>query len=409
MNLRRTIASILFLATGLVTAIAQDTSSDQDLFPGFRRKNNRKAKTEVIAIEAATPEQVVLTDSTAREDSIPAITAVDKVNIRLFLPIENESEKARSANFDFYSGALMAVRELALRGINIDIDVHDCSNRHFAADSRIDFVIGPIRWHSLELALAELPDSTIVVSPLDPKADKLLAGHSHFVQIPQSTMSQWNECIRWAVENDPFHRDNYIIVSGEEDSDCRKYCDSLCRAAGIVPHFCLCKVQGEIENWETTVMEEACNKIILASSHEAVLNNAIRNMSIEKRPMKVFSGAMLHNYESIPVEDLHTAQVNVVCPQYVDYSDAATSDFVRKYRALYNTSPNHYAFQGYDTVMFMGESYSKMGKGWYYHIDTMEPVSLLQCNYKLEKKGGLVNVGMKRLQYTSDFKIIVAR
>lgn len=382
MKVKSIITAVIALA-GVIPARSQNI--DPNLFPGRHKA-----------------------DSTSSTDSITPILPTDTISFTLMLPIESETAKVRSANFDFYSGVLLAVKNLGERGITINLDVVDCSNATFSELSPdTDFIIGPIRRKHIESALAHYGDSILVVSPMDPSASKLAEAHPNLVQIPSTNEAAWDACVKWATEDDPQHMHNYIIVHSDKEPECSAYCNNLLTSMGIRATLCNCLPHGEIENWENSASENVLNKVIIASNNEAILNNAVRNLAMDKRDNKVFGGRKLHEYDTIPIEALHQAEVNICCPQYSDYIGESTRDFIREYRALYNASPNHYSLGGYDLTIFLGSTYAELGKGWYDHICDHDQVNLLQSNFKLERKGGLVNVGVKKLTYNRDFSITV--
>ena len=402
---RRSIISSLFLLVGLATMTAQDF--DPNLFPGYRKKMKKGRKAE-ISVEQPCREAAdsirQVSDSTASGDSILPVQGARTINFNILLPIGIEGHKVRATNLDFYSGALMAVKTLAEEGINVKLNVSDYADNGLI-DIESDYIIGPIRSRHIETALAALDSTQLLVSPLDPGAEKLLGANSNLVQAPSSILAQWKESISWALENDPYKLDNYILIHGHEDSVEVAFCDSLLLAAGASCSKCICNVQGEIEGWTGAFSEFRRNKVILLSNNEAILNNAVRNLGIAKGELEVYGGTQLYSYDSIPIETLHQIQARIVCPSYIDYEDESTQNFVHAYRALYHSSPTQYAFHGYDICLFMGRSYAEYGKQWRRRISSRQTMKLLQSNFRLEEHGGLVNYGMRRLKYGKDYSI----
>ena len=111
----------------------------------------------------------------------------DKVDAILLLPLGNASDNY----YDFYSGALLAAKDLGERGINADITVIDFNGTSVPESlaeklHNSDIVIGPVAEKGLKL-VAEAAGKTAVVSPLDPRAIALADSTSNFVQAPAAS------------------------------------------------------------------------------------------------------------------------------------------------------------------------------------------------------------------------------
>ena len=75
-------------------------------------------------------------------------------------------------------------------------------------------------------------------------------------------------------------------------------------------------------------------------------------------------------------------------------------DFLLKYRALYNTEPSQFAFQGYDIAHYFISLCHKYGKDWTDKIEESEK-AMLQSTFKYLKQGtgGYINNGVRRITY----------
>ena len=77
-----------------------------------------------------------------------------------------------------------------------------------------------------------------------------------------------------------------------------------------------------------------------------------------------------------------------------------------KYRALFNTEPTQFAYQGYDIASYFIELCSKYGKDWQNYL-SHEEKSMLQSTFKCMQQGdgGYVNHGVRRIVYEKDWTI----
>lgn len=347
-------------------------------------------------------------------DSIAVASPVRSLHIALVLPFSSNSAKESNNAMDFYGGVLMAVKKAGETGTGIELDVYDISKEHLDGNrlDACDFVMGPIKSDDLKTVLSLVKGSTTVVSPLDPKAEALCSEYPNMVQGACSTADQFKEAVQWALDERPegYTHDNYIIISGENEWACVNETAQALKEAGKSFKSIKCTIQGQINGWESSYSPNAMNKVIVASNSEAILNNIITRMSVEvgkAENIKVYAGNRLRSYDTIHIEDIHHASSRIVCPYFIDYKDAATLDFIHKYRALYNCEPSQFAFHGYDLCNYMINTYSKLGKAWSTLISDDEGASGLQAHFKMERtdNGALVNKGMRHTVYESDYKV----
>lgn len=339
----------------------------------------------------------------------------DTVNVGLLLPFINNDRSGNGNNMDFYSGVLMAVKQAGEEGINVNLNVFDF-NRDEWMQSEIgenDFIIGPVRNDDIEKALVVIRDSIPVISPLDSKAARIARLDRRLVQAASSTAEQYREIAQWASEIGWHHSlARYIIVGSQSDTASLNAAVKAFEDKGLDFRFCTTGVQGEIDGWERTALPAdggGHNIAVLAIANEAILNNAVRNMSIyaSEGNVTVLTGSRIRSYETIPEENIHKAEIHAVCPYYVDYTDAATLDFIHRYRSFFRNEPSQFSYQGYDLAYFMITSYSRNGKAWANTIADADKCDMLQTCIKFRKteNGALVNSGLRRIIYRQNYKV----
>lgn len=352
---------------------------------------------ETVVAEEITPEE-----ENRQEEVAAVVEEIEspEVSLGLLLPFGSGSQAQRDNVMDFYSGVLLAARELGEQGIDINLDVID-----FAGAENIGSktVIGPFRSADFEQALDRCPENSFVVSPLDQKTAVLAKDNAQVVQAAASGADQYGNSIG------EVKGDNYIIITSRQDKAVFEETADALKQEGLKYSVCYCDVQGEIENWESAYREEGLNVVILAINSEAALNNAVRNMGIEESRGNIlcFAGSKVASYESIPTENLHRAHIHALCSYYIDYSDPDVLDFIHKYRALYNTEPGQFAFQGHDIAYFLIKTRHELGAEWKDKVTELPQMDLLQSSFKLKRlpNGGLVNVAGRKVEYQRDFSV----
>ena len=109
----------------------------------------------------------------------------------------------------------------------------------------------------------------------------------------------------------------------------------------------------------------------------------------------------------------HNMNLHISLPYFVDYTNENIKRFLLQYRALYNTEPTPYAFQGYDITKYLLEQMEKYGNS-FIHQDNPAAASMLQSDFRLRKddcneRSGLKNRATRNIRYNPDFTISVVK
>lgn len=318
-------------------------------------------------------------------------------------------------NMDFYSGVLMAAKKYGDAGLDININALDLKRWQTVLPSAADsngFILGPMKCEDISYVIDRIDTLTPVISPLDAKAIELAGTRPNVVEAATQQQDQYREALEWAKEETAAQRNvNYIVITCEQDTALLRTVRTLMDGYGLQYSICTCGVQKEITNWENCriPVEAGVNVAILAINNEAVLNNAVRNMSIYAKEGNtlVFTGSKVRSYETIPVECLHKARVHALCPYFVDYRAPETRAFIHNYRDIYHTEPSQYAFQGYDLGCYMILGYAVYGKGWMDAMESEPVTDGIQTSFKMKRieNGGLKNTAVRRVLYDVDYTV----
>ena len=338
-----------------------------------------------------------------------------KRDIALILPFNSKDTANLNSNFmDFYAGSLLALDSLSALGVDVTLDVIDQRDYNSVDDigqsgrlSAKDIVIGPVKRAELEAIHPYIESHTILVSPMDHNAAPLAAHYNRFVQIPTDLKHQLNSIVDNIADKCSRNFVNVVIIyeSGNADS---LYVNSIARGLNERQiyynslHYNILEgraVEGRIKN---LLRDRIMNIVIVPSNNEAFVSDAVRNLSLlntEDRPIMLFGMPKWKNFEVLDIYQLHQLNLHLSLPYYVDYDNPQTKSFVERYKALYNTYPTPYAFQGYDIIFFM--AYSRLNGDY----------NALQSNFVIKSNfgyyTGFFNTGTKNIVYNKDFTISV--
>lgn len=339
------------------------------------------------------------------------------IDVVLMLPFNASGEKKSEGAMDFYSGALLAAKELGEQGSNIDISTYDTGDGTLPITqerlAKADVVIGPFASQELETLLGKAPESTCIVSPLDQRAEYLADTHKNFIQVSSSMGAQYADLINW-IEQEMSPADTIIIMhekslKGKEEAEYLKSrldADSL---SYLTFSYSILEGRDIVDRLSEQIAKVNTNRVLVASDSEAFANDVIRNFNLlihNRHKIILYCNSKIRSYETADIDNLHNAGTRVSMSYYIDYENNEVQSFLMKYRALYNTEPTAFAYQGYDTMMYFTRLCSKYGNYWPTML-TKEEARMLQSTFSFRKKtdGGYVNKATRRIIYNPDYSI----
>lgn len=352
------------------------------------------------------------------EKAVSSNQIVDKhVRLLMMLPF-NAQGNPSSSSMDFYSGALLALKDLQDEGISSDISVYDVANNSMPVTrerlSNSDFSIGPIDTAALKKVLELAPSSTGVISPLDPKGLSLVPQHSNLVQAPSSTEAQYRELLNWLKEDRK--SGDKVIVINEKSARTSSHTALMTKLlAEILPgHTVYSYNILEGRNVPTALSgimsANSTNRVIINSESEAFVNDVVRNLDLmvyRKFDVVLYGQSKIRSFDTIAVENLHNLNAHIATSYYIDYDSPKVTDFLLAFRALYGTEPNQFSFQGYDITYYFVKMRALYGNDWMEMLCCQDKVAMFQTDFHFSMygDGGYFNQGVRRIVYKAGFGI----
>ncbi len=339
-----------------------------------------------------------------------------EVAASLLLPF-NASRKADPQMMDFYSGALLAAKDLGENGVNVNLSVYDnaggtmpMTEERFAQS---DFVIGPVSNSEIARTVNACKGKSWIVSPLDPKAEALADTIPNIIQAPAPSSAQIKDMVRW-VRSDLEASDKVLLIS-QKGASTNGYPTEVINevnSSGIQHStfsFNILEGRSIMERLAGMMTGNGTNRVIIASESKAFVIEVVRLLylvSSQKKDIVLYSTSKLRTYDEIDVEQLHSLNLHASVSYFVDYDSKDVQNFLMAYRALYNTEPSRSAFQGYDLMKYFStlcsdQSWKKTDPG------KIEGKGL-QSDFHLVKtgRGGYVNQAVRRVVYERDYSVV---
>jgi len=385
-------------------------------------ETDTEAETEVTENEeSALADADTITVMTGGPDPEWLFAPKDEVNVTLILPMKASTESVSRNNMDFYSGVLLAVKDLADAGISTQLNVYDSSDEtHPIVSEDIDesdLIIGPVSSTDLRMLLESDTDPRMVISPLDSRAEELAYRHSNLIQVPTPQMSQYKDIMNW-IREDYMPGDTLIMIKEKtaRQTDGVKQMIQAADSSGLtfIPFsYSILEGRDITEPLTSLMTATGVNRVVIASESEAFVNDVVRNLSIllyNKLNVVLYAPARIRNFETIEVENLHKTGAHISLGYLIDYDSQQVKNFLLKYRALYNTEPTQYAFQGYDIATYFIGMCGRYGSHWTRKLDD-EQTQMLQSTFMFvpAENGGYVNQGIRRLVYGDEWSVIKTR
>ena len=352
-------------------------------------------------------------------DWLTGATGKGSADLALILPF-NAAGKTSETNMDFYSGVLMALRDLEKEGVKTTLNVFDLQAGIPSSFDlgKNDFILGPITASDLSTILSVTGGRVPIVSPLDQRAADLADTHEGFIQAPSSADSQYTELAAWAAEE--CVRGDQIILVTEKTSN-----GSTAAAVGVREALLDAGTAFEGVSWTqgegrslpasltARLTKSGVNRIIVASEKEAFVSDLVRNLGIllgRGYKIVLYAPSRVRTFESIDSSNYHQCFLHICSPYFADYDAENVKAFVRSYRALYRTEPSQFAFQGYDLTRYFASLVAKYGNRWTRALRQVDGSGIhTDFHFEPARSGSYRNTAIRRIVYNTDYTTELVR
>lgn len=393
--------------------IPEKSATEAHNVSGYEPAQSAEAKDSEKAVEEIATEADA--DRDAYSEKAVTFSSKKKVNLAIVMPFMAGTAKPSSSSIDFYCGALLAARDLGNDGTDINIDVYDVEDqsRSITAGivSDLDFVVGPLSPNDIRRTYTAIGSDIVLISPLDPKGVELTEEYPKLIQVPTPHDFQYADLAQWiADESKPGDRTILVTEKGARSSDAMTSLVNMIDLSGLkytTVSYSLLEGRDIIGSLKKATEEgaEHTNRFIIASESEAFVNDVFRNISLlsrENRRVEIFCHSKVRGYD-IEVESLHNNDLHVSLAYYIDYNSPDVIRFVKQYRALFNTEPTQFSFQGYDIVKYFSSLCAEYGDSWFNALGNVKK-TMLQTTFDF-RDGSRINEGVRRIEYEPDYQI----
>lgn len=386
--------------------------------PGTEAGDDGKNTVETAGEPVVETVEPVVSEEPVKEEqpevvySGPVIAPKEVVNASLVLPF-HASGNTSELNMDFYSGVLMAMKDLEAQGVKVNLQVYDLMAGIPPIDALTssDFVLGPVASRDLEAILQRVEGKVHVISPLDQKAANLAANYTSFIQAPTPVDNQYDDLGLW-VKEDSREGDKIILIT-------EKGATNVTAAVSIrsalarqeltydIVNYAIMEGRGIPDILNNLMVKGGVNRVVVASESEAFTSDVVLNLGIMRGKgfdVVMYAPSKVRTFDTIEGSAYHDLSLHISTSYFVDYSSPEVNRFVRAYRALFKTEPSQFAFQGYDTAMHFVTWVAKYGNGWNFMLEHSRSKGLhTDFEFDADEAGNSQNKAVRRIIYRPDY------
>ncbi|MDR2802334.1 MAG: LysM peptidoglycan-binding domain-containing protein [Prevotellaceae bacterium] len=381
----------------------------------------------VLQLHAAVETPVYLDLKAAPAGQLQPFTG--SIRAALLLPLLRDMDDSLTARvknpenfFSFYEGALLAIEHLKQEGLSLELSVY---NSFYAKDveallqqealQQQDIIIGPVYAdHFRPVAQFAKEHGIKIVSPLDPDTEEQTIGNPYMLQLSPPAYCRRKKLIDHALAQ---KQANIILIYHEDGRDAllmQEYKHLLGKRIDSVKMLAHQVVKGVAvrDSLEKLLVEDKMNCVLIASHDDALVSDIAANLYLftfrNRYNITLYGTERWRNFETVDIKYLHTLDLHLVVPFFIDYSAEQVQKFVAEFYEKYKTEPSQYAFQGYDTFNYFLSAMMRYGKNFEDYLSAYNP-QLLQTRYRFKYNGnsanGLVNVESCLIRYAPDYSI----
>lgn len=336
----------------------------------------------------------------------------DRVECSLVLPMKAAGQQSE-LNMDFYSGVLMAVKDLEQDGLKIKLNVYDLAAGLPNADAlkRSDFVLGPVASRDLEAILQRVEGDVPVISPLDQKAASLALNYRNFIQAPTAADSQYDDLCEWVRQD--FEEGDKILFISEKGAGNVTASVALRSALAQreltyeILSYAIVEGRGIPAILSGLMVGGGTNRVVVASESEAFVGDVVRNLGIMMGKgfnIVMYAPSKVRTFDTIEGSDYHGASLHISTSYFADYESGPVDRFVRAYRSLFQTEPSQFAFQGYDTARYFISRVARYGDDWKDTLNRERARGLhTDFLFQYDRQDNAANQAVRRIIFRKDY------
>jgi LysM repeat protein/ABC-type branched-subunit amino acid transport system substrate-binding protein len=295
-------------------------------------------------------------------------------------------------SLEFHRGVQLAIDSLQKRGFSAEVYVYDVGED--AVDARqiikrpemkdMQLIFGPLHKASLAVVseTAKL-NHTYIVSP-NTFTNEIFESNPYLFKAVPTKETMMRYLATYVANSHQKH--NVLMVNSERSADApyrnifkQYYNDALKLSPNFYNDSLKIAVRRSFDgaNIHTHLRRDVLNVLVVTSNELAFVSDFMTRLSrlrADGYEVQLYGLDQWVGYDNIEAEYKNRFKLRLVVPSFTDYNDEVAIDFLRKYRAAFDTEPNkmNYGFMGYDLMMFFGLALMQNGLDFTNDIEQLQ-------------------------------------
>ncbi|QXP61615.1 LysM peptidoglycan-binding domain-containing protein [Olleya sp. HaHaR_3_96] len=266
-----------------------------------------------------------------------------------------------SISLDFYSGVKIALDSLSTLGVNLKVDVYDSENRESQVTSlvqstafdSVQAVIGPIMPKLFDVASASLKSKNIpLISPIT----KTVNLSSNVFQSRPSEELMESTLLNYFKADSTAH---FIIVSDMKNKEKAETLKKIFPKASIVMSRKVKKTGADsyyiLDSDMVSVLKSGKNVVFLETANPGFVSNVSSILNSKIKPSIEIVLTTTNKNKAFEDDEVRNTHLSNLSFTYASinktFSENDDNSFTKRYKTLYNETPNDYAVRGFDLTM----------------------------------------------------------
>lgn len=266
-----------------------------------------------------------------------------------------------SISLDFYSGVKIALDSLSPLGVNLKVDVYDTENRESQVSSlvqsiafdSVQAVIGPIMPKLFDVASASLKSKNIpLISPIT----KTVNLSSNVFQSRPSEELMESTLLNYFKADSTAH---FIIVSDMKNKEKAETLKKIFPKASIVMSRKVKKTGADsyyiLDSDMVSVLKSGKNVVFLETANPGFVSNVSSILNSKIKPSIEIVLTTTNKNKAFEDDEVRNTHLSNLSFTYASinktFSENDDNSFTKRYKTLYNETPNDYAVRGFDLTM----------------------------------------------------------
>ncbi len=335
------------------------------------------------------------------------------------------SNSSRPLRFiQFYEGLRIAADSLKNLGMSLKFHVYDVDEDSVKTKkllrspeiAKMDLIIGLTYGSTFQVLVSFAKQKNIpIVNPLSNKRQNIEGNPTAFLANP--TVKAMAASICEFLFN-KYTNERILLVSSNKENE-KKTLKVISQGFENLkmqtdkkgPEIIDTSLGDAVSNLSDLLSKSKENVILLFSNDELFVAEYIRKLLLlsEGYQLTLFGMPGWSEFKSVESAALLKLNYHSFSASYVDYKQKEVNDFLLKYRDLYKTEPQDFAFQGYDIGDYFFSALYYYGKDFYQCADQYTKKCLQTCYvFKSDGKDGFENTWLNIYKYV-DYKMLDAR